>query len=102
MDLSTNWRHLHQDVEKTYSEISNTRSYWKYSKANACKHIRKNIGHLVVTKEQSGKTTKTNCLTKKNYLVANQVLAKRDGKFFCKKINGKNRHSIIHLQGDSL
>ena len=29
-DASINWRYLHQDAEKTYSETSNMRSCWKY------------------------------------------------------------------------
>ena len=37
--------------EKNYSEISNMRSHWKYSKATICRHMKKNIGGLVVTKE---------------------------------------------------
>ena len=64
-------------------------------------HMRKNIGDLMVTKQKSGKTTKTICLAKENNLTTNQVLARNDGKFFCKKSNGKSRHSTIHLQGDS-
>ena len=50
LDVSINWRYLHQDAGKTYSEISNMRSYWKYSKATSCRHMKKNIGDLVVTK----------------------------------------------------
>ena len=30
-------RYLHQDAGKTYSEISNMRSYWMYSKATICR-----------------------------------------------------------------
>ena len=33
LDVSINWRYLHQDAGKPYLEISNMRSYWKYSKA---------------------------------------------------------------------
>ena len=51
LDVSINWCYLHQDAGKTYSEISNMRSYWKYSKATICRHMKKNIGDLVVTKE---------------------------------------------------
>ena len=46
--------------------------------------------------------TKPICLTKENYLMTNQVLARRDGKLLCKKNNHKSRHSTIHLRGDSL
>ena len=51
LDVSINWDYLHQDVGKTYSQISNMRSYWKYSKATIYRHMKKNIGDLVVTKE---------------------------------------------------
>ena len=47
--------------------------------------MKKNIGNLVVTKEQSRKTTKTVCSTKEKYLTTNLALARRDGKRFCKK-----------------
>ena len=30
LDVSINWHCLHQDAGKTYSEISNMRSCWKY------------------------------------------------------------------------
>ena len=51
LDVSINWLYLHQDARKTYSEISNMRSYWKYSKATICRHMKKNIGDLVDMKE---------------------------------------------------
>ena len=49
--LSIKWHYLHQDGIKTYSEISNMRSYWKYSKATICTHMKNNIGDLVITIE---------------------------------------------------
>ena len=51
MDVSSNGHYLHQDAGKTYSEISNMISYWKYSKATICRHMKKKIRDLVVTKE---------------------------------------------------
>ena len=51
LDVSINWRYLHQDAGKTYSEISNMRSCWKYSKVTICRHVKKNIGDLVVMRE---------------------------------------------------
>ena len=51
LDVSINWHYLYQDVRKICSEISKMRSYWKYSKANICRHMKKNIGDLLVTKE---------------------------------------------------
>ena len=87
LDASINWLYLHQDTGKTYSEISKMRSYWKYSKANTCRHMKNNIGDLVVTKEQSGKTTKTICLLKESYLTTNQAFARRDGgNFWVKRV----------------
>ena len=46
LDVSINWWYLHEDAGKNYSEISNMRSYWKYSKATICRHMKKNIGGL--------------------------------------------------------
>ena len=51
LDIFINWRYLNQDAGRTYSEISNMRSYWKYSKAPICRHMKKNIGDLVLMKE---------------------------------------------------
>ena len=48
LDVSIHWRYLHQDAEKTYSEISKMKSYWKYSKATICRHMKRNIGDFVV------------------------------------------------------
>ena len=46
LDVSTDWRYLHQDVGKTYSDMSKMISYWKFSKATICRHMKKNIGDL--------------------------------------------------------
>ena len=51
LDVFINWRYLHRYAGKTYSEISNMRSYWKYSKATICRHMKKNIRDLLVMKE---------------------------------------------------
>ena len=51
LDVSINWYYLHQDSGKTYLGMSNMRSYWKYSKSTICRHMKKNVGDLVVTKE---------------------------------------------------
>ena len=32
LDVSISWYYLYQDARKTYSEISNMRSFWKYQK----------------------------------------------------------------------
>ena len=32
--------------------------------------------------------------------MTNQTLARRDGKFLCKRSNGKRKYSTFHLQGD--
>ena len=51
MEVFINWHYLHQDAGKTYPEISNMGSYWKYSKATIRKHLKKNIKDLVDKKE---------------------------------------------------
>ena len=52
LDVSINWRYLHQDAGQTYSEISNMRSYWEYSKVIICRHTKKTTGDLVLMKKQ--------------------------------------------------
>ena len=47
--------------------------------------MKKKIGDLAVTKEQSGKTARTVCSTKEKYLTTNKMLTRRDGKLFCQK-----------------
>ena len=32
LDISINWRYLHQNAGKIYSETSKMKSYWKYLK----------------------------------------------------------------------
>ena len=88
LDVSIGWFHLHQHAEKTYYSIQKYQ-IWNHTgsiqKHTSGRHMKKNIGDLAVTKEQSGKTNKTVCSTKEKYLTTNQVLARRDGKLFCKK-----------------
>ena len=33
LDVSINWRYVHQDARNTYSEVLKMRSYWRYQKA---------------------------------------------------------------------
>ena len=47
--------------------------------------MKKNIGDFLVTKELSGKTTKTVWSIKEKYLTTKQALARRDGRLFGKK-----------------
>ena len=42
------------------------------------------------------KKGKTISATKEKYLTTNQALARRDRKLFCKKSNGKSKHSTIN------
>ena len=48
------------------------------------------------------KKGKTISATKEKYLTTNQVFARRDRKLFCKKSNGKSKHSTINQPEDSL
>ena len=51
LDVSINWCYLYQDAGKTYSEIwGHKKQIWGH-KATTCRHTKKNIGDLVVTKE---------------------------------------------------
>ena len=86
LDVSINWRYLHQDAGKIYSWISKMRSYWKYQK-HPSSGIWKRKTKLSSTKEK--------------YLRTTQVLARRDRKLFCKRSNDKSRHSTIYYPGDS-
>ena len=72
LEVSINWHYLYQDGGKAYSEISNMRSHWKYSKATIWRQMKKNIGDLVV-KKKSGKTTKTVVSAKRKYLTTKQA-----------------------------
>ena len=67
LDISIHWRYLHQDTAKTYSEMSKMRSYWKYSKATICRHMKKNIEDLVVElrKNNQGSPPKLSVLKRK-------------------------------------
>ena len=62
LDASINWFYLHQDAGKTYLEISNMRSYWKYSKATICGHMKKNMGDNIIGHERILRKDHQNCL----------------------------------------
>ena len=62
LDVYINWCCLHQDAGKNYSEISNMRSYLKYSKATICRRMKRNTGDLVVTKKKI-REDHQNCLS---------------------------------------
>ena len=68
LDVSIHWLYLYQDAGKTYSETSKMRSYWKYSKATICRHMKKNIGDLVVDlrKHNQGRPPKLSVRQKRN------------------------------------
>ena len=70
LDVSIHWRYLHQDAGKTYSEISKMKSYRKFSKATICRHMKKNIGDLVVDlrKNNQGRPPKLSVRQKRNIL----------------------------------
>ena len=93
----SNWRYLHQDAGKTYSEISNMRSYWKYSKATICAGIWKSILEtLWLQKNNQGRPPKLSVRQKRNILQQTKRLREEMGNIFVKKSNGKSRYSTIH------
>ena len=87
LDVSIYWCYLHQDAGKTYSEISKMRSYWKYSKATICRHIKKNIGDLVVDlgKNNQGRPPKLSVRQNRNILRQTKLLQEEMGKLCVKR-----------------
>ena len=73
LDVSINWRYLHQDAGKTYSKISNMRS---------CRHMKKIIGDLSGY-ERIIREDHQNCLLDKREISYNKP--KTCEKRFCKK-----------------
>ena len=53
LDVSIHRRYLQQDTGNTYSEIPKMGSYWKYSKATICRHMKKNTGDLDIDLQKS-------------------------------------------------
>ena len=85
LEVSINWHYLYQDGGKAYSEISNMRSHWKYSKATIWRQMKKNIGDLVVKKNQ-GRPPKLSFRQKGNILRQNKHLfVRRDAKCLCEQ-----------------
>ena len=74
------------------------RSYWKYSKATICRHMKKSIGDLVVDlhKNNQGRPPKPSVGENINTSRQTKLLQEEIRKPFCKKSNGKSRHSTIH------
>ena len=83
LDVSIHWRYLHQDAGKTYSEISKMKSYRKFSKATICRHMKKNIGDLVVDlrKNNQGRPPKLSVPQKRNILRQTKPLQEEMGNF---------------------
>ena len=86
LDVSINLSYLHQDAGKTYSEISKMRSYWKYSEANIYRHMKKNIGDLVVTKDNQGRPPKLSVWQKRNILKQTKGLQEEMGNFCVRSV----------------
>ena len=61
------------------------RSYWKYSKANNCRHMKNNTGGLVVTKTIR-EDHKTIYLTKVNYYTQTKRLKDKMRNFYVKTV----------------
>ena len=64
------------------------RSYWKYSKATICRHMRKNIGDLVVDlqKNKQGRPPKLSVRQKRNILRQTKLLQEEMGNFCVKRV----------------
>ena len=76
------WHYLCQVRKKTWLDISKMKSCGKYSKAKICRHIVKNIGHVVVDKwkQNEGRPTKLSERQKRNILHQAKVLQGRSRK----------------------
>ena len=96
LDVSINWRYLHQDTGKTYSELSKIRSYWTYSKAtirrlNEKEYCRLSGYERIVTEDHQ------NCLSGKREVSNDKPSAcKKRWEMFCQKSNGKSRYLTIY------
>ena len=88
LDVSIHWHYLHQDAGKTYSEISKMRPYWKYSKATICRHMKKNIGDLVVDlrKNNQVRTPELSARQKRNILRQTKLLQEEMRNFCVKRV----------------
>ena len=64
------------------------RSYWKYSKATICRHMKKNIGDLVVDlrKNNQGRRPKLSVRQKRNILRQTKLLQEEMGNFCLKRV----------------
>ena len=64
------------------------RSYWKYSKATICRHMKKNIGDLVVDlrKNNQGRPPKLSLRQKRNILRQTKLLQEEMGNFCVKRV----------------
>ena len=64
------------------------RSYWKFSKAIICRHMKKNIGDLVVNlrKNNQGRPPKLSLQKKRNILRQTKLLQDEMRKFCVKRV----------------
>ena len=88
LDVFIHWRYIHQDAGKTYSEISKTRSYWKYSKATIWRHMKKNIEDLVVDlrKNNQGRPPKLSVRQKRSISRQTKLIQEEIGNFCVKSV----------------
>ena len=88
LEISIHWRDLHQDGRKSWLEISNMKSYGKYSKATMCRHMVKNIGDLVPDKRKQNqdRPIKLSYRQKRNILHQAKVLQEEVGNFSVKRV----------------
>ena len=88
--VSLHWRYLHQDLGKTWREISEhkqNKTYKSYSKSTICRHMKKPIDEIVFDKRKLNKGGKRKLTDrdKRNILRQTEVLRKERG-FFTTKL----------------
>lgn len=90
LETSIHWRYLHQDLGKTWREISEMRKhgYDRFSKATICRHMKKDINEKVLDKRKNNKGRPKLLTDRDKRLIMRQVqiLRKRNVNFTARRL----------------
>ena len=83
LTVSIHWRHLHQDMKRTCTEIAAMEGYGKFSKATICRHMKKTFIDTIEDgrKQNKGRPPKLTSRDKRNILRHAEVLRTEYGFF---------------------